>query len=234
MSTLFRRANGYYYIVVDLKDGSRRWISTKTKNRSAALRKLVREESNPVTVSAMRLSEFKEAFLAYAKTVFSPGTNKIYRQALTHFDNFIGDICLDAAKPKHIDFFKRQRLKTVRPQTLNINLRTIRSAFYTAQRWGYIKESPFRGVKQCRVEEITPLFIDEVEAKRIIETVRERWMKDAVALAVCTGIRCGELTNLRWANVDFNRRLLVIESSPTFKTKCPLFPFLHLCDIPLV
>jgi hypothetical protein len=134
---------------VDLKDGSRRWISTKSKNRSVALRKLAEEEANPITVSAMRLSEFKEDFLAYAKTVFSPGTNKIYRQALTHFEKSAGDLCLDAVKPKHIDLFKSQRLNAVRPPTLNIELRTIRSAFYTAQRWGYIKENPFRRWAPC-------------------------------------------------------------------------------------
>ena len=167
--------------------------STKTKNRSVALRKLAEEESNPITESAMRLSEFKESFLDYAKTVFSPGTNKIYRQALTHFEKFTGDICLDAVKPKHIDLFKSQRLKTVRPQTLNINLRTIRSAFYTAQRWGHIKENPFRGVKQCRVEEVTPMFINELEAQIIIVAIRQDWMKDAVALALCTGTSSGNL-----------------------------------------
>lgn len=194
MSTLFQRANGHSYIAVELNDGSRRWISTKTKNRSAALRKLGEEESNPITVSAMKLSEFKEEFLAHSKTVFSLGTNKIYRQALMHFEKIAGDFCLDAVKPKHIDSFKSERLRTVRPPTLNIELRTIRSAFYSAQRWGYMKDNSFRGVKQCRVEEMTPLFITEVDAKRIIEAVRECWMKDAIALALCAGLRCGEIT----------------------------------------
>ena len=40
-----------------------------------------------------------------------------------------------------------------------------------------------------------------------------------VIFAVLTGMRRGEITNLRWQDVDLTRKLLAIQSNPTFKTK---------------
>ena len=57
----------------------------------------------------MKLSEFKEEFLGYSKTVFAPGTTQIYRQALTEFEKSAGDLSIDAVKPKHIDSFKSEK-----------------------------------------------------------------------------------------------------------------------------
>ena len=40
-----------------------------------------------------------------------------------------------------------------------------------------------------------------------------------IATAAFTGLRRGELVNLQWRRVDFARRVLVIETTATFKTK---------------
>lgn len=44
-------------------------------------------------------------------------------------------------------------------------------------------------------------------------------MQIAVVFAVLTGMRRGEITNLRWQDVELSRKLIAIQSSPTFKTK---------------
>jgi integrase len=45
------------------------------------------------------------------------------------------------------------------------------------------------------------------------------WYKDIVQFAVLTGMRRGEITNLRWKNIDLDKKIIHVVSSPTFRTK---------------
>ena len=49
--------------------------------------------------------------------------------------------------------------------------------------------------------------------------IEDDWFKDIVVFAVLTGMRRGEIINLRWEDVDFERRLIQVCNSEEFKTK---------------
>ena len=55
--------------------------------------------------------------------------------------------------------------------------------------------------------------------QKLLVKIQEEWLKEVVVFAVLTGLRRGEVLNLRWRNVDLPKRLLHVQSSPTFKTK---------------
>jgi integrase len=50
--------------------------------------------------------------------------------------------------------------------------------------------------------------------------IREQWLKEIISFAVLTGMRRGEILNLQWQDVDIDRKLVFIQSSPTFRVKC--------------
>jgi len=118
-----------------------------------------------------------------------------------------------------IDLFKTDRLKTLSPTTLNIELRTLRAAFYTAVRWKIITDNPFKGVPLVRVPERQPTYFSKEEFQRFIEVISEKWFRDLVIVAVYTGLRRGELLNLRLKDIDFQRKLIHIQSDANFRTK---------------
>jgi hypothetical protein len=77
MRTLFRRANGVYYLSYEV-NGKRKWSSV-TANYSA-------------------------------------GTIRMSEHALTKFLSVVGDQSLITLTPKHIDQYKRERIKTLSQQ----------------------------------------------------------------------------------------------------------------------
>jgi integrase len=111
---------------------------------------------------------------------------------------------------------KRQRSVS----TVNWELRTLRATLATARRWGLIERNPFAECTLCPVpERSTPYFTTQDFEKLLIAIGERRWLRDAVMFAIQTGLRRGELLSLTWQHVDFTKRLVLIESSQTFKTK---------------
>src|SRR5207247_656569 len=143
-------------------DGRRKWKSTGETRQSLALNALLKFEkllSSPTRRTL--LSEFIDDFLLSATTSYSAGTKGIYKQALSKFISTIGDMSLTSVTPKHIDKYKTDRLKNLSPVTLNIELRTLRAAFYTAVRWKLLVENPFKNVPLLRVADHQPLYLSK-------------------------------------------------------------------------
>src|SRR5262249_26989238 len=118
-----------------------------------------------------------------------------------------------------IDIYKTQRLKTLSPVSLNIELRTLRAAFYTAVRWKLIQENPFKEVRLLRVAEKQPPHLTKEDFCKLVSQIEENWFKDLITVAVYTGLRRGELLNMVWKDVDFQKKVLYIQSNENFQTK---------------
>ncbi len=219
MPSLFQRSNGVFYIAYSV-DGKRRWKSTGKRQRNLAINVLLKfDKLTAQPAKRVLLSEFAEDFLASATTNFSSGTIGIYRQTLASFVSIIGDLHLSAVTPKHIDIYKTERLKTLSPVTMNIELRTLRAAFYTAVRWKHLAENPFKNVPLIRIPEQQPTYLTKAEFRQLLSVISEQWFKDLITVAVYTGLRRAELLNMLWKDVDFQRNLIYIQSSADFKTK---------------
>ena len=121
--------------------------------------------------------------------------------------------------PRDADLFRTIRSQEVSPVSVNIDLRTLKASFSTAVRWKMLPESPFKGTKLLRIPERPPRYFTKEEFEQLVSVIREQWFKEFVIVAVLTGLRRGELINLRWKNVDLGRRMLLVQSSESFQTK---------------
>ena len=169
--------------------------------------------------SNKKVSEFLPELLDTNASMFSHGTIEIYDRAIKNFVNIVGDLDLRAITPRHADRFKAERLKQTSPTTTNIDLRTMKAAFNTAIRWEYMDRNPFKGIKFVPIPERAPCFFTKEHFVAFAATISEDWFRNIVEFAVLTGLRRGELVNLRWENVDMQRGVIQIESTATFKTK---------------
>jgi site-specific recombinase XerD len=219
MTNLFQRSNGFFYLLIE-SNGKRRWISTKTRNRSEALRFLVQFESNPKqSAKSPSLSAFIAELMPYIKANMAPGTAALYEKSFRFFQDFVKDIPLDTISLRLIDQYKTERLSKIKKVTVNIELRSLRAGFEHAVRWDILVKNPFRGVKLCSIDESRPNFLTPVQYKTLIDTIREPWFKQMVVLGALTGLRRNELLYLTWQNIDLNRRIIYLYSTPTFRTK---------------
>ena len=138
MPTLLKRSNGIYYVVSTDPEGHRKWVSTGQRLKSSAMKALT--EGNPRPQKPPRgkpVEEFFKDFLVYGENVYSPENLQVYRRAFHGFIRLIGNIRLNDLSQRHVDTFKTKRMGEVSRVTVNIELRTLRAAFYCAMRWDY-------------------------------------------------------------------------------------------------
>jgi len=216
---LFKRSNGIWYLL-QKKDSKTIWRSTGCTEKSEALKKLTEFKGLTKEKPAPnRLSEFTRDFLSYAQTTYAKASIDIFLVALRNLQAITGDCRLTAISFKHVDLYKATRLKAVSPVSVNVELRSLRTIFNIAQRWNLIEANPFVKVQLVRIPEIMPAFFTKEDFQRFLEAVGNHRLRDVFVFAILTGLRRGEILNLKWSDVDLDRKIAQIQSSVTYRVK---------------
>ena len=102
------------------------------------------------------------------------------------------------------------------PSTANRYMTALSTAFTMAtNEWEWVHDHPMRKIAKLTEPRGRIRFLDDGERKRLLkacEAVDDR-LYLLVVLALSTGARHGELINLRWDNVDFKRRVIVLHDT---------------------
>jgi integrase len=96
---------------------------------------------------------------------------------------------------------------------------TIASAFETARHWGMLIVNPFRSVTKPKVRDAQPAHFTKRDFQSLLAVVPDRDFRELCICAVSSGLRLGELHSLRWIDVDFVRKVIMVQNSDTFTTK---------------
>ena len=217
--TLFKRQTGVYYIAYE-DNGKRRWKSTGTKRKNEAIKTLTNFQklTNPPPVRRT-LAEFIEEHRKYADAIYAKKTRQLYNSSLGQFHTIIGNRNLNSYTERDVDTYKITRKKQVSLTTVNVELRMLRAAFNTAARWKYLEENPFKGVRFFQLPDREPPYLSREEFQKLLSLISENWLRDVVITAAMTGMRRGEIVNLRWNDVDLKTRTVVVQSSTRYRTK---------------
>jgi integrase len=216
--TLTKRCNIYY--ILYYQNGRQRWKSTGATTKPEALQALARfRELSEQRLQSMSFEQFVARFLAFVDGNLAEKTVKLYRLVFKSFLPFIHGAYVNEITAETLDRYKGKRLKEISPVSVNVELRALKAALNTARRWKFIEKNPFDDVASVKVPETAPLFLSREDFQRLLSLISENWFRELVLFAVCTGLRQAEILNLRWADVDLDRRLISIESRPTWKTK---------------
>lgn len=217
--SLLKRSNGFYYVLW-YQNGRQRWKSTKATTKPEALKALTKfKELFQEQVRSVSFEQFATQFLAYAEANLSLNTVRMYRTIFRTFGRFVHSSYLNELTPETIDRYKTKRLKEISPVSVNIELRMIKAAFSTAKRWRVTEQNPLEDIPFARVPEQAPLALTHEDFQKLLACIRESWFRKLVVFAVSTGMRRGEILNLRWQDVDLTRRTLTIQTSEIFRTK---------------
>jgi integrase len=217
---LYKRSNGYWYIGY-LDEGRKRWKSSGRKLKNEALKVLSEfEEHLKKRVPSLLLSEFVKQFQTLqANSIRQSTLKRIYLPAFKSFLTVCGDKPLTAYSLRDVETFKRTRLETFSPTTVNIEFRTLRAAFNCAVKWQLLSENPFGKSSPVSVPERLPSFLSKQDFQRLLGAVEESVLKDVFLFAVLAGMRQGEILSLRWADIDFGHKLINVVNSQGFQTK---------------
>ncbi len=122
--------------------------------------------------------------------------------------------------PMEIERFRSGLLvKGMQKSTTNRYLALLKRMFSLAIDEGLAETNPVRKVKFfSEAENLKERILTEEEEKRLVESSCDH-MKDIVTFAVNTGMRLGEILNLKWANVDMRSGIIKVEFTKSGKTR---------------
>jgi len=217
---LYKRPSKIYYIGYYLH-GRLRWKSTGARTKPEAQKALTqfREMMEQGRQEIISLREFVERFMAYSEANHAGKTARLFRDTFRQFSKTARNAYLRELTPEHFDKYKARRMREVSPVSVNVELRMLKSAFNTAKRWRLIDQNPCDGVLLATVPERAPAFFTLHDFQRLLDTIQEGWLREVVLFAVLTGMRQGEILNLKWTNVNLSKRVIHVETTPSFKTK---------------
>jgi site-specific recombinase XerD len=220
---LSKHPNGTYYLFFHDELGARRKVSTKCRRKSEAAKFFqnfkVGERDRRISQERKRLSQFKEDFLAYSRTVHTLKTQACFETAFREFLKKVGDAPLHLINVREIERFLSDKTSEASIWTARKYYTALASAFETAKKWKCISVNPFRQVEKPKAPEVQPAHFTKKDFQEIMKGISEVNFRELCICAVSTGLRLGELISLQWTDVDFVRKVLTVKNSETFTTK---------------
>jgi integrase len=223
-------SNRRYYQLVYFVAGKRTKVSTKTANKKEAERflksfvpkpKITKVDSEKTTEknSAIKLSSFIEEYKTYVSNTYSEKyLKKAIKPSFVALQKNIPDVQLEMISTRIIDQFISTASITSK-HSASLYYRTLKAAFNKALVWNYIEANPFNKIKSPKVPQSFPIFISESELIEILNNTEMQLMKNIFTIAFYTGMRLGELLNMKWNWIDFTQNIITIKNSAEFNSK---------------
>lgn len=127
--------------------------------------------------------------------------------------------------PQLIDDFKLAFAKTPtknggkrQPSSVNNYVRILSKILSIAVERDLLESNPCRKVKLLPVNNARTRILADAEEQALL-TELDGQMRDIVIFALNTGMRRGEIYNLKWDDVDFSRRVITIQESKSGKKR---------------
>lgn len=141
---------------------------------------------------------------------------------------FFGNKPLTGITSDDIDNFKAKRVEDFATReaegetTINRELGAMRGLFGFAMKKKLIKRNPTTGVERFK-ERTRKASLDIEELNALLEAAKEeRHVHLLITMGLCTGMRRGEMLNLRWGRVDFRKRVIVLTETKTEPRRVPM------------
>ncbi len=204
-----------------------KWYTVKGNRRDAQkeLTRLLRdidtgEYSDPANLT---LGAYLEKWLSdYARPTVSEKTYERYAEII-HNDIIpnLGHLLLGKIRPLDIQHYYSGALVSGRkdgkgglsPRTVLHYHRILREALQQAVKWQLIGRNPSDSVEPPRPRHMEMKVLDNTQVITLLESTKGHRFYLPVLLAVCTGLRRGEILALKWSDIDFGKSALMVKRS---------------------
>jgi integrase len=210
--------------------GKRVQESTGTSNRRKAEKfyalRLSEVERGEFAQSArMTLARFGQQYLDYAKANKRSWLRD--QQIMKHLNTAMGTAQMGDIGALQIERYKLNRLKeSASAATVNREVALLKHMFNVAEHWQLFSgRNPVKGVKFLQEDNVQIRSPSEAEEEELLQCCSP-YLQDLVTFAINTGLRLGEILNLKWEEVDLenavikmlvrrNRRMLEVPLNDT-------------------
>src|SRR5437762_5536537 len=112
-----------------------------------------------------------------------------------------------------IEAWRRGKMTRCRPATINRDLSRLRRMFSLAVEWELLEESPMAGIRFLRENNARTRYLSLEECQRLIASCIAPHIRALVSVALHSGMRLGEILNLRWYDLDFSSGFILVRDS---------------------
>lgn len=211
-----------FYQVVYEVNGTRTTISTKTTdiNQAKIFLKnfklgLVKKD---IKSSSYKIESFKKEYLSFVLPAKSTHYIRSVKLSFVHLIKFLGNIEIIEINNRMIDSFINNTFSRTKHGAA-LYYRTLKAAFNKAVDWDYLQSNPFTKVKLPKIPKSHPAFISQSEFQLIIDHTNCEYLKNIFFTAFYTGMRLGEILNMKWHWIDFDKNLITTKCDQNFNTK---------------
>jgi integrase len=206
-------------------DGKRRYVSGKTKEEARRSLRRARGDAERGLVSDggnVALSEYLKRWLNESvRGSVKPITHQSYEMLVNkHIVPALGNMRLAKLTPARLQGFYRSKLDAgLSPRTVQYVHVVLHRALKQALRWALVTRNVAEAVDPPRVpkKEIHPLSPEQ--ARTFLEAARNDRLAALYLLAIHTGMRQGELLNLKWDDVDLDAGVLRVRGTKTARSR---------------
>jgi integrase len=210
---LYKRGEVYHFDFA--MDGRRYRGSTKEKVLSKArmveaqLMHEAKRRKLTVQRRTLTLAEFSKRFLEWVKTArLEPESRKYYESGW----RMLSETPIAAMRVSHITTDEAEALRfNHSPANANRALRTLRRMLGKAAEWGVVPAAP--RIKLFKEEGRSRLISDDEEAKLL--EVAKGALRDVLIIMLDCGMRPGEVFQMRWEDIDWERNVIFIPRGKT-------------------
>lgn len=218
-----RPSNKIYYIGWRDSDNHRVWRSTGKSLKAEAVA-FLKQFKTPTSESETLQKEFHtlDELLETYKSIreIRKTTIDSYSYAIKVFQDTIGKKSVETYTLKDIEDFKlKGKEKKLTPSTINIVFRSIRALFNFAVQREFLKQSPCKLSCVVKGGKIPLVYLSSEQIKILMEKIDVELFKNITEFALYTGCRLGEIVNLKWSNIDLEKRQILIGNDADFQTK---------------
>ncbi|MEW6237315.1 MAG: tyrosine-type recombinase/integrase [Candidatus Omnitrophota bacterium] len=223
MASLIQRPGSNIWYVQYKNGGRWKRLSTKTESKKIAQEVLARfkveeaREFNDLPTQRARhtLGELLQKYLEHSDSTQSPRWAKNKRLL---FENFIlpffgADTPIKEITVSRIEAYQRERLKSVKPRTVNIETHhCLLPMLRKGAVWKMLPVSSIPVISKLQEQGGRLRFLSKEEAFVLRETASQlsKELEIFVMLGLFGGMRAGEIIALRWADVDLNLRTITV------------------------
>jgi integrase len=176
--------------------------------------------------------DFSEKYLKMIQPTVSPTSYARFEGIITNRLKPAFQCYLYKVSKKQIQEYIQRRSEEVKPATINQEIKRLRHMLNKAVEWAYLKENPCKGIKNLkeppgRIRYIAP---EELEGLlmacepsslgknphnkgRTFSKLLCAFLKPIVLIAIHSGMRRSEILSLRWKDIDFKERRILIENT---------------------
>lgn len=174
--------------------------------------------------SNIRLSQFiNEYYLPHIKH-YKRTTRSEISIIKNHIVPSFGEYFLSDIQKNELIFFFNQKLKTLKPGTVNRILNGFKVIFNKAIEFEIegIEKNPLKGIKQFKDLNRREYFLSKQQAQNLIDASlksKNRSLYLIISALLLTGCRKREILDARWEDLDLDRGILIVPISKSGKPR---------------